>query len=527
MTEGGGAAIERRVLILAPIGRDAELAQVVLLGAKIQAHIYPDAREMCRAASCGAGALLVAEEAITARNLPELLSVLADQPPWADLPVLVLTRQGADSATAVEALASLGNVTLIERPVRVAALVSAVRTALRGRERQYQIRAHLEQREQTEQSLREADRRKDEFLAMLAHELRNPLAPISNSLHVLRLVGGADPTLAGVRAMMERQVNHLVRLVDGLVEVSRLTRGRIELRKERVELGALLGSALEASKPMLDAAGQEVALALAPEPLYLDADPVRLVQVFAVLLDNAAKYSQRAGRIAVEVRREDEGAVVTVRDSGIGIPEDMLARIFEAFTQVGDDERRSQGGLGIGLTLARILVQKHGGSLTAFSEGRGRGSEFTVRLPLAASQAAADLREPDSGSELPPRRVLVVDDNRDAAESLALLLQTLGATTRVESRGEDALRALSEFRPTLAIVDIGMPGMDGHEVARRIRARPEFDAVSLVALTGWGQPEDRRLSMQAGFDRHLTKPASLEDLRGLFVERRGSVTAAD
>jgi signal transduction histidine kinase len=523
MTEGGGAAIERRVLILAPVGRDAELAQVVLLGAKIQAHIYPDAREMCRAASCGAGALLVAEEAITARNLPELLSVLADQPPWADLPVLVLTRQGANSATAVEALASLGNVTLLERPVRVAALVSAVRVALRGRERQYQIRAHLEQREQTEQSLREADRRKDEFLAMLAHELRNPLAPISNSLHVLRLVGGTDPTLAGVRAMMERQVNHLVRLVDGLVEVSRLTRGRIELRKERVELGALLGSAVEASKPMLDAAGQEVVLALAPEPLYLDADPVRLVQVFANLLDNAAKYSERAGRISVEARREDEGAVVTVRDSGIGIPEDMLARIFEAFTQVGDDERRSQGGLGIGLTLARILVQKHGGSLTAFSEGRGRGSEFTVRLPLAAEgSAAASAGGPALGEGAAAVSVLVVDDNRDAADSLGILLRRLGAEARVFHDGASALRALETFRPALALLDIGMPGMDGFEVARRIRDMPGLSDLKLVALTGWDHEGVRARARTAGFDEHLVKPMSADDLQALMASVEGA-----
>jgi CheY-like chemotaxis protein/anti-sigma regulatory factor (Ser/Thr protein kinase) len=264
--------------------------------------------------------------------------------------------------------------------------------------------------------------------------------------------------------------------------------------------------------------------------LIVDADPVRLEQVIANLLNNAAKYTDAGGEIRLTVEHTANEVSISVRDTGVGIAPAKLAGVFDLFMQVEPHGRRAQGGLGIGLTLVKRLTEMHGGSVEARSEGPGRGSEFILRRPLASSaRPAGPLADPAPDASTAARRVVVVDDNRDAAESLALLLQMLGATTRVESTGEGALRALSEFKPTLAIVDIGMPGMDGHEVARRVRARPEFDTITLVALTGWGQAEDRRLSMLAGFDRHLTKPASLQDLREVFVDKRarGPVVTAD
>ncbi len=444
---------------------------------------------------------------------------LARQPPWSDLPVLVLARPGADSAAVAQAMDLLGNVTVLERPTRVAALVSAVRTALRARQRQYQIRGHLMAHKRSEEALRDADRRKDEFLAILAHELRNPLAPIRNSLHILRLTSPNDPTAERVAEMMERQVNHMVRLVDDLLEVSRISRGKIELRKEPVEVAAVVRSAVETSRPLIEAGGHRLALAIPPEPLTLEGDPVRLTQVVANLLNNAAKYTDAGGRIWLTVRREGGEVAISVRDTGRGIPPDMLPRVFELFMQIDRQPSRAQGGLGIGLTLVKSLVEMHGGSVEAHSEGPGRGSEFVVRLPLSGvgAPAHASPRAASPSPVLAARRVLVVDDNRDAAESLDTLLQLLGADVQVAYSGPEALEALSTYKPSVVLLDIGMPGMDGHEVARRIRQRPESKDVTLIALTGWGQEEDRDRSQLAGFDHHLIKPADIDALQNLLV----------
>ena len=499
--------LEKRVLILAPFGRDAELSCAALRG--VDCQIVASLDELLLELERGAAALLVAEEALN-HDIAPLADFIAGQPSWSDLPVLVLTQRGADSPSALRALELLGNVTLLERPLRVAALLSTVRTALRGRERQYQTRAHLSEREQ-------ADQRKDEFLATLAHELRNPLAPIRNSVSLLRLSNGAVPA-PELWEMMDRQVSHMVRLVDDLMEVSRITRGKIDLRKARVELAAVLAAALETSRPLIEAAKHELSVELPTEPFPLHADAMRLAQVFSNLLNNAAKYTDVGGRIRLAARREDGNAVVTVTDNGVGMSAEALANVFDMFVQAPLPDRRNDSGLGIGLTIARSLVQMHGGTVSAHSAGPGKGSELVVRLPLAGV-AAADAASrapvmPSAAASLP--RVLIVDDNVDAADSLGALLQMLGAEVRVVHDGESALASLGNYRPAVVFLDIGMPQMDGYEVARRMRGREEARNAKLIALTGWGQERDRLNSRAAGFDHHLIKPADLGALKAVL-----------
>jgi signal transduction histidine kinase/ActR/RegA family two-component response regulator len=518
VSETASIAAEGRVLILAPTGRDSTLTRQILDRAGLLGQECRDVDELVQLCEAGCGCLLLAEEAITPATRRKLIDLLLRQPPWSDLPVLMMTRHGADSAVASAAVEQLGNVTLLERPVRVAALVSACRVALRARERQYQIRAHLQREAADKAALQDADRRKDEFLATLAHELRNPLAPVRNSLHILRVAGNDDAVVGRVRAVMERQVNHLVRLVDDLMEVSRITRGKIALRRERTELGRVLRTALETSQPLLESAGHHLEVELPEQALPLDADPVRLAQVFSNLFNNAAKYSEQPGTIRVRAHREGHEVVVSVCDQGIGIEPEMLPHVFEMFTQVDGSHRRSQGGLGIGLTLVRSLVGLHGGSVRAHSGGIGCGSEFVVRLPLAEGAGVEAARGVDGPLAPSAMRVLVVDDNRDAAESLGVLLDFLGYDVQVVHDGKSALRAAEAFVPRLVLLDLGMPEMDGFEVARRLRGLPEGEDLMIVALTGWGQDEDRQRSQAAGFDHHLVKPTDLDALQALLAD---------
>jgi signal transduction histidine kinase len=409
------------------------------------------------------------------------------------------------------ALRTLGNVTLLERPVRVTALASAVHSALRARERQYQTRAYLRERDH-------ADRRKDEFLATLAHELRNPLAPIRNALNLLRLSGAAQPS-GGIWEMMDRQVDHMVRLVDDLMEVSRITRGKIELRKERVDLAEVLAAAVETSRPLIDAARHQLTIELPPEALPVEADPVRLAQVFSNLLNNAVRYTDPGGRIGIVATREDGAALIRVTDTGIGISAEALPRVFDMFVQANARDSRAQSGLGIGLTLVRSLVEMHGGSVAARSAGVGRGSEFLVRLPLARHEAARVPAAAGATARKIPGlpRVMVVDDNRDAADSLAAVLKLLGAEVRVTNDGRAALDEIGTFRPAIVFLDLGMPGMDGYETARHMRAREDMRGTLIIALTGWGQESDRRQTQAAGFSQHLVKPADITALRAVLA----------
>ncbi len=368
--------------------------------------------------------------------------------------------------------------------------------------------------------LKETDIRKDEFLATLGHELRNPLAPISNALQILNMSGNLGPTVQGVRSIMDRQVKHLVRLVDDLLEVSRITRGKIDLRKELVQLDTILDNAVETSQTWIKESKHLLTITRPSEPLVLNADPVRLTQVFSNLLNNAAKYTPEGGEIKLAARRDGTDAVVTVRDNGLGIPTDMLTRVFDMFSQVDRMRRRAQGGLGIGLSLAKRLLHMHGATIEARSEGPGKGSEFIVRLPLATE--APPPQAADSGSAthdvLPSFKILVVDDTQAAAHVLSKLLETMGQRVSTANDANTALKLALSDRPDLVISDISMPDIDGYDLARQLRSKPSLEGLTLVALTGYGQDSDREQAKAAGFDFHLVKPVSLDELKNLLVQ---------
>jgi PAS domain S-box-containing protein len=370
--------------------------------------------------------------------------------------------------------------------------------------------------------LAEADRRKTDFLATLAHELRNPLAPIRSGLGVMRLHRDASPTMARVREMMERQVSHMVRLIDDLLDVARISGGKLNLRKTRVALSDVLRSAVETSLPLIETAHHTLGVDVPSEELFVDADATRIAQVVANLLNNAAKYTPAGGRIGLSLRRVDGLALIEVQDTGIGIPATALGSLFDMFSQVGSEIDRSQGGLGIGLSLVRQLVQMHGGSVVAASAGAGQGSRFTVRLPLAvdaAPGAPAPATEPAPRAACVPDglRILVVDDNVDAAVTLAMILEMDGHAAHVAHSGGEALGLVRELEPAVVFLDIGMPGMDGYQTAEAIRKLPAVRQPCLVALTGWGAEHDRMRSAGAGFDHHLTKPAELGAVQDLLA----------
>jgi two-component system CheB/CheR fusion protein len=376
----------------------------------------------------------------------------------------------------------------------------------------------LTDRKLAEIALRDADRRKDEFLATLSHELRNPLAPIRTAVEIMRLAP-ADPALVEkARATIERQLLHLVRITDDLLDVARITQNRVDLRRERLDLRAVVEGAIEACRPMVDAQGLTLTLDIPPQPLWIVADFTRMAQAFSNLLNNAAKYTEPGGQIRVSMEATGSNASVTVADTGLGIPPDLLPRIFDMFTQLPAHRDRAQGGLGIGLTLARRLVELHGGTIEASSDGVGKGSRFIVRLSTApeAGHEPADAEAPRDAEATSACRVLIAEDNRDAAEMMRLMLTFKGHDVRVAADGIEAIALAERFVPHIAFVDIGMPRMDGYGAARGIRERLGSNVV-LVAVTGWGQDEDKRLSREAGFDHHVTKPPEPDVLERLIA----------
>jgi PAS domain S-box-containing protein len=378
--------------------------------------------------------------------------------------------------------------------------------------------ADLIERTRFEEALKEADHRKDEFLATLAHELRNPLAPILNALQIIRIAPNTQ-VLTDARSMMERQLGQMVHLIDDLLDVSRITRGKVQLHKERVELATVVRNAVEACRPLIESCGHELQVTLPSEPVFLDADSTRLTQVFSNLLNNAAKYSDRGAHIDFTAEQKGDEVVTSVKDTGIGIASDMLRRVFELFTQVHRDQQRSHGGLGIGLTLAKRLVEMHGGDIQARSDGPGKGSEFVVRLPLLVTLAVSESRPVEESQTAARRvkvRILVVDDLKDSAESLAMLLRFMGNEVRTAYDGEEAVEAARAFQPDLLLLDIGLPRLDGYEACRRIRQLPLGKDMVLVAVTGWGQEEDRRKANEAGFDHHMVKPVAIEAVEMLL-----------
>jgi PAS domain S-box-containing protein len=416
------------------------------------------------------------------------------------------------------------------RPIDISLTISPVRDAEGQIIGASKIARDITERKQAEEALSEAvealqaaDRRKDEFLAVLAHELRNPLAPLRNGLQVMRLAAGDAAMVARTRDMMDRQLSHMVRLIDDLLDVSRIRSNKMELRRSRVLLADVVSSAVETARPALEAAGQELTVALPPEPVYLEADLTRLAQAFGNLLNNSAKYMERGGRVWLAATRQADEVIVTIRDTGIGIPADALPTIFDLFSQVDRSLERSAGGLGIGLALVKGLVEMHGGTVEAASPGQGRGSTFTVRLPVLPSRAEQSTATPaeewldSSGSK---RRVLVVDDNFDSAASMAMMLQLLGNEVRTAHDGEEAVELAEQLNPQLVLMDLGMPKLNGFEATRRIRDQPWGREMVIIALTGWGQEADRAQSKEAGCNGHLVKPVDLAALEKTLAELR-------
>jgi signal transduction histidine kinase/ActR/RegA family two-component response regulator len=383
------------------------------------------------------------------------------------------------------------------------------------------VSTDITERKRLEHALREADRRKNEFLATLAHELRNPLAPVRYALQVISLKGPNTPQVNWAVELIERQTKYMSRLIDDLLDVSRISRNTLRLRRERIELSEVINSALETSRPLIESSGQELIVNLPPQAVYLDGDVVRLAQVFSNLLNNAAKYGkgpQEKGSIHLNAERKDNCVTVAIKDKGIGIAPAMLPRIFEMFTQAARTVEQFEGGLGIGLSLSRQLVEMHGGVIEARSEGLGKGSEFSVTLPTAISSARPSSEVPKGSlaSSPPKRRILIADDNADVSEAFAIMLETLGHDVEIATNGVEAVGKADQFRPEIIVLDIGMPGINGYGAARLIREKEWGKKVVLVAITGWGNESDKRLSQEAGFNAHLVKPVDPVELSQLL-----------
>ncbi len=502
------------ILVLAP-RRDSELAARVL-GARGHACVRFDRGDALVAAiDETTGALLIAEEALSEAFAEQLVDALSRQPPWSDLPILLVAHQGRNHARFPQ-FAILGNVAVLTRPMAIDAIVSAAASALRARKRQFQVRDLL-------RSQHEDAQRKDEFLAMLAHELRNPLAPVRFAAHALA-TGELPPE--GVRttaALIGRQVAHMARIVDDLLDVSRVTRGKIVLERESVNLADVVRRIAEDHASTAAARGVAVRPRLPEGEVAVHGDRTRLKQILDNLLDNAIKFSPPGTEVVVDVAERDGHAILAVVDRGEGIAPDLLPRLFQPFQQADRSLDRRRGGLGLGLALVRALARLHGGEATAASEGPGRGSTFTVRLPRAASDRAsvrpAPRRAPARGS----LRVLIAEDNRDAAESLRMLLQLSGHLVAVAHTGPAAVDEARRFRPDVVLCDIGLPGMSGYEVARRLRREEGLETVRLIAVTGYGTDEDRDHAVAAGFDRHLRKPVEpgvlMDEFAGMLAAR--------
>lgn len=485
--------MEHGIVVCAPTGQDAPLAARVFTAAGITSTICRDVEALVGQIARGAGALLLVEEVISGKAIKPLLDYVAAQPTWSDIPILLLTRSGADSVDVRRAVEHLGNVTLLERPVRTIALISAARSAIRARERQYQVR--------------DTDQRKDEFLATLAHELRNPLAPIGSSMAVLQHLYADSPQVTQVRNVVNRQLSHLTRLVDDLLDVARITSGKVVLKKSDITLHSVVQHAVEISSSVIDSRKHRLRVEQPQAGHVLHADHARLVQSLANLLVNAAKFTPRGGDITLRVAVD--GAVVrfAVRDTGVGLEPDSLARIFELFAQT-PVPGEAPTGLGIGLSLARQFAEMHGGTLSASSPGLGQGSDFVMALPVvvAAPLALLPAAEIPTAAAGTPLKILVVDDNVDAAHSLQMLLSMKGFAVTTAFDGVAALAGVQRERPDVVVMDIGMPGMNGYEAATLMRQQPGGEDITLIALTGWGSVADRQRARQAGFDHHLVKP---------------------
>ncbi|HVN44829.1 MAG TPA: ATP-binding protein [Steroidobacteraceae bacterium] len=507
-----------RVLIVAPVGRDAAAIADLLSANGYCAHVCSGASEAAAQAGADTAALLLTEEALVPEQVPALLNQLGAQPAWSELPVIILTSGGESRSARLLDLtaAAAGSVTLLERPLAAATLLRTIEVALRSRRRQYQVRALLEAQLARETALQAADRRKDTFLAILSHELRNPLAPIRNAAELLGSAQLTPTQLRWAQSVIRRQTGHMAALLDDLLDLARITQGKLRLHKDPCSLRSVIEAAVETARPLLEKKAHHLSVRLPDEVPVLLVDGVRLAQAVGNLLTNAAKYTDGGGSIDLEARLENE-LVITVTDNGIGIPADQLGGLFTMFSQVSSGNR-SEGGLGIGLALVKGVVELHGGQVEARSAGSGKGSEFSIRLPVTSPPTDPESTEvqaqPDRLGKL---RVLIADDNKDAADSLALLLSHDGHEVRTAYGGHAAVSVVETFRPEVAFLDIGMPELDGFAVANAIRQRRAGAEVCLIAVTGWGQEEDKRRAREAGFAMHLTKPVDPDRVRTALV----------
>lgn len=528
---------ERRVLVLPPTRRDGDVTCAMLRNVGLDCDVVGNARMLASQLSTSIGAVVLTDAVVGDPDLSSVMEALDHQPQWSDVPVILLSRPVAQSHNDKRRFGKLTNLTVLDRPTSGTALVSAVEAAIRGRARQYQIRDQLNSLQAADTALREsaterknADRRKDEFLATLAHELRNPLAPIRTGLQALARPGGDGAAGTVIRAIMERQLSQMVRLIDDLLDVSRISSGKVVLQRTRVDLRTIAELAIEASQPFIAAGQHDFKADLPDGPVWVDGDASRLSQVIINLLNNAAKYTAEGGQVRLSLSSDHAGALVRVQDNGVGIPPEMLDEVFGMFTQVNRTLDRSQGGLGIGLSLVRRLIEMHGGEVTADSKGLGHGSTFTVRLPLmdaAQSPAASDEAVQCEPPRRPRLRILIVDDIADVADVLKMLLDIEGFETLVAYSGQTALESAREFRPDVVICDIGLPEMDGHEIARRVRGDPKVASATLIALTGWGAEGELRRTRESGFDFHLVKPVDANALLDLLSRISPRATLTD
>ena len=501
-----------RVVLVSPNAADRGLAAGFIREEGMEATECASILEASAQVSEGVACIVVVEEALEEAGLERFHDTIALQPSWSDMPLIIIAAQEGSLPALMENVFPIsGNMTLLQRPLHPLTLVSAVRVALRSRRRQYQMRDMLGERER-------AVRLRDEFLAMLAHELRNPLAPIRYAAYLLGTQEDAGPMVEKCRVLIDKQVRHITRLVDDLLDVSRLELGKIELRPQRADLNELAAAAVESCMPTAREQRQEITLRAAPGRIPVMVDPVRLEQAISNLVVNATKFSQPGDSILVETALEPGEGLVAVTDNGVGIRPDMLESIFDLFTQSDATIDRSRGGLGIGLTLVRRLVELHGGTVKAHSEGIGKGARFEARLPLLPMDRP-EAREAPRRVAAAARRVLVAEDREDAREALGLLLRNWRHEVVFAVDGPEAVRIARDQRPDVALIDIGLPGFDGYAVAREIRGEDSEWArhVRLVALTGYGQDSDRKRSLEAGFDLHLVKPVDPAELEGVLA----------
>jgi signal transduction histidine kinase len=500
---------DNRILVIAPLGRDARMIAGALAGAEFAADVFVSPAALVEALRLGAAAIVATEEGLVDFERRLLANALRGEPAWSDVPVIILTsadRTAEPSDAMLQEFAQLGNVTLLERPLRIMTLITTVQSAVRARRRQYEVRDYVVEREGLEQQMRAwaldleaANRAKDEFLAMLSHELRNPLNAIASASSILDRADATQATRA--RDVIRRHVHHLAGITDDLLDIGRITTGKIRLHSRSLDLAALIQRVVDQHDIERRAVTHRVKVDMVP--VWVSGDETRLEQIAVNLLTNALKYTREGGTIRVTVGAEGDSAVLRVADTGIGIPHDRLSPIFDLFYQAQQPLDRRASGLGIGLTLVRHLVALHGGTVTAESEGIDRGSVFTVRLPRVPPAPSAS-----SPVEIPrtSRRVLIVEDNADSREMLRVALESAGHQVFVAEDGPRGVEEASTVRPDAVLLDLGLPGLDGYEVARRLRHAPGGRDMLIVALSGYGRQEDKERSRDSGFDFHLVKP---------------------